>query len=98
VIADGLAYVVLAGSTMCIYPPLGRMLQGVRPAEAARALHVRWARSGQPPSLPHETWWLFLDDGIAAMLDAPEEFWDDAEYEPSFHVRLRRQREAAGLA
>ena len=70
----------------------------MRPAEAARALHVRWARSGQPPSVPHETWWLRVDDGIAALLDAPDEVWDDPAYEPQLDVRLRRQREAAGLA
>jgi hypothetical protein len=99
IIADALAFIVLAGVTMNVYPPIGPMLYAVRPIEAARALHVRWARSGQPPSVPHDGWWFRLHDGIAAVLDpAEEDTWGDPEFEPQIEVRLRRQREAAGLA
>ena len=96
VIADGLAYVVLAGKTMNIYPMLGAMLCGVRPAEAGRALYIRWMQSGRPPTLPHEEFWITLDDGVAAALQVPEELWEECDQ--WMDVRVRQQREAAGLA
>ncbi len=98
-LAEGCAYVVLLGATRNVYLPGEEMemLVGLTPVEAARALHLRWAQSGQPPELLNVQAWIFLDDGIALTGWRPadaDENWFDPE---PLDERVHRQRELAGL-
>jgi hypothetical protein len=101
-LAEACAYVVLRGRTMNVYLPGedAEMLVGLSPAEAARALHVRWRQTGVPPEPHNELAWLYGDDGIIADGWSPVgvdlcEWW---EREEPLDQRIRRQRQAAGLA
>jgi hypothetical protein len=77
------------------------MIVALTPVEAARVLHIRWRQSGRPPELPNDEAWLFSDDGLIAYGWQPEridtERWLCDIVEP-LHVRVQRQRAAAGLA
>jgi hypothetical protein len=101
-LVEGCALTVLSGQNMNIYPPCGapRMLVGLEPAEAARALYLRWQQSGQPPELPRPSAWIVTADGLVASssywrpIDASAS-WVDPE---DVCARIQRQRAAAGLA
>jgi hypothetical protein len=101
-IVEACAIVVLLGRSTNVYPPCSapQMLVGLAPAEAARALFLRWSQSGHPPELPREGAWIRVPDGIVASSSywrpagAPES-WVDPE---DVRVRVQRQRVAAGLA
>jgi hypothetical protein len=102
-IVEACALVVLRGQQMNVYPPRpeDELLVALTPVEAARALHVRWRQSGRPPGLPNPEAWLHGDDGVIAYGWRPTgidpDVWDCEIVEP-LHVRVHRQRVAAGLA
>ena len=101
-LVEACAIVVLSGHQANVYPPCGapQMIVGLSPAEAARALFLRWQQSGQPPELPRVGAWIRIPDGIVASsgfwrpAGAPAG-WVDPE---DVRARVQRQRAAAGLA
>lgn len=102
VLMEACAFVVLLGRSANVYPPCGasRMIVGLSPAEGARALHVRWVQSGQPPELARSGAWITAPDGIIACPG----YWRPAGASASWvdpedvRVRVQRQRASAGLA
>ena len=102
VLVEACAYGVLFGRSANVYLPCGapQMLVGLQPAEAARALYLRWQQSGQPPELSRPGAWIVVPDGIVATPG----FWRPrgapASYVDPEDVRARvvRQRTAAGIA
>lgn len=100
-LAEASGLIVLSGRTANIYLPCGApMLVGLTPAEAARALFLRWQQSGQPPELPRAGAWIVIADGLVACsvywrpAGAPAS-WVDPE---DVRTRIQRQRVSAGLA
>ena len=101
-LAEACALVVLSGRNANVYPPCGAplMVVGLSPAEAARAIFLRWHQSGQPPDLARPGAWITVPDGIVAMpgswrpSGAPAG-WVDPE---DVRVRVGRLRATAGLA
>jgi len=101
-LAEACGLVVLSGRNANVYPPCSApyMLVALSPAEAARALFVRWHQSGQPPELPRRSAWIRIPDGFVATPGAWRPVgalasWVDPE---DVRVRVQRQRHAAGLA
>jgi hypothetical protein len=99
-LAEACALTVMGGRSTNVYLPCNsEMIVGLRPAEAARALYLRWQRTGVPPVLPNGMAWFFLDDGFAAYgwrpVSIPFERW--CAIDEPVDVRVRRQRKAAGL-
>ena len=96
-ISEACAFAVLRGRSLNVYPFYGEMLTALQPAEAARALFIRWRQSGRPPELPGRGWFL-LDDGVATAPSAwrPQGAGREWREEPIVQ-RIARQRAAAGL-
>jgi hypothetical protein len=102
VLAEACGLVVLSGRNANVYPPCSApcMLVALSPAEAARALFLKWHQSGQPPELPRRSAWIVAPDGFVASsfswrpADAPAG-WVDPE---DVRARIQRQRVNAGLA
>jgi hypothetical protein len=101
-IIEACAIVVLSGRNANVYPPCGapRMIVGLSPGEAGRALYLRWSQSGHPPELARSSAWITVEDGIVATSGhwRPAGVpigWVDPE---DIRVRVQRQRVAAGLA
>lgn len=102
VLVEACAIVVLSGRSANVYPACGapHMIVGLAPAEAARAMFLRWNQSGQPPNLARSGAWITIEDGIVATpgfwrpAGAPAG-WIDGE---DVRARVQRQRAAAKLA
>lgn len=101
-ITEACAACVLSGRSENVYPPCGapRMMVGLQPGEAARALYLRWQQSGRAPEPPREGAWIRVGDGIVATPG----FWRPSGagagwVEPEdVRVRVARLRRVEGLA